>query len=168
MTWESLLLKFDRLAGGRQAGIRIAEADRTHRKTRRAFTWIWWLLGVEVLLGVGAVAVALVLASSGAPVPIAVWIRTIVVLGMTLTLGYFAWRASDGWRWAYQRLRLFSQIFPVVTLVMAAIPGLYPGWMVTEQILFSLVMIGIADCLTSDHMRNAYRPLDPGAKAPTT
>ncbi len=85
---------------------------------------------------------------------------------MTLTLGYFAWRASGGWRWAYQRLRLFSQIFPVVTLVMAAIPGLYPGWMVTEQILFSLVMIGIADFLTSDHMRHAYRPLDSGAKAP--
>lgn len=63
MTWESLLLKIDRLAGGRQAGMRIAEADRTHRKTRRAFTWIWSLLGVEVLLGAGAVAVALVLAA---------------------------------------------------------------------------------------------------------
>lgn len=164
---ESLLLKLDRLAGGRQAGVKISEADRAHHKTKRAFTWIWWLLGVEVLIGIGAVVIAIVLASSGEAVPFAVWMRTIVVLGMTLTLGYFTWRAASGWLWAYKRLRLFSQIFPVVTLVMAAIPGLYPGWMVTEQIVFSLVMIGIADCLTSDHMRNAYRAPGLGAAAAT-
>ncbi|MEV8171338.1 hypothetical protein [Microbacterium sp. NPDC077486] len=39
---------------------------------------------------------------------------------------------------------------------MAAIPGLYPVWMVTEQIVFSLIMIGIADFLTSDHMRAVF------------
>ena len=59
--------------------------------------------------------------------------------------------------WAYSRLRLFAQIFPVITLVIAAIPGLYPAWMITEQIVFSLIMIGIGDFLTSDHMRDAYR-----------
>ena len=47
-------------------------------------------------------------------------------------------------------------VFPVITLVMAAIPGLYPVWMVTEQIVFSLIMIGIADFLTSDHMRAVF------------
>ncbi|RZT66235.1 hypothetical protein EV139_1666 [Leucobacter luti] len=155
--WESWLLRLDRLAGGRQAGVRISDSARRHPKTRRAFAWIWWLLGAEVVLGVGAVVAAVVIASSGGSVPFAVWMRTVVVLGMTLTLGYFAWRAALGWRWAYQRLRLFAQIFPVVTLVMAAIPGLYPVWMVTEQIVFSLIMIGIADFLTSDHMRWAFR-----------
>ena len=75
---------------------------------------------------------------------------------VTATLFYFAWRARRGWRWAYLRLRLFAQIFPVITLVMAAIPGLYPVWMVTEQIVFSLIMIGIADFLTSDHMRAVF------------
>lgn len=116
-----------------------------------------WLLVLELVIGLGAVVVAFVLAGAGHEVPFAVWVRTIVVLGMTATLFYFAWRAALGWRWAYSRLRLFSQIFPVVTLVMAAIPGLYPTWMVTEQIIFSLILIGIADFLTSDHMREAYR-----------
>ncbi len=160
MTWESLLRKIDRLAGGRGAGERIAAAELAHAKTRRAFSWIWWLLGAELLLGVGAVATAAILVGSGSSVPVAVWMRTVVVLGMTLTLGYFAWRASLGWRWAYKRLRLFTQIFPVVTLVIAAIPGLYPGWMITEQIVFSLLMIGIGDFLTSDHMRWAFRQAD--------
>lgn len=118
---------------------------------------MFWLLIVELVLGFSAVAYAVVIARGGESVPFIVWMRTLVVLGMTATLFYFAWRASLGLRWGYQRLRLFSQIFPVITLVMAAIPGLYPAWMVTEQILFSLIMIGIADFLTSDHMREAFR-----------
>lgn len=164
MALEPLLRRLDRIAGGRHAGVAISEADRTHPRTRRAFTWIFWLLLVELVLGVGAVVVALVLAVNGEPVSLAVWMRTVIVLAMTATLFYFAWRAARGWRWAYQRLRLFSQIFPVITLVIAAIPGLYPVWMVTEQILFSLIMIGIADFLTSDHMRAAFRtPSTPDA-----
>lgn len=124
--------------------------------------WILWLLVAELLLGVGAVAVALMLAVEGEAVPVSVWMRTVVVLGMTATLFYFAWRASLGWRWAYLRLRLFAQIFPVITLVLAAIPGLYPVWMVTEQIVFSLIMIGVADFLTSDHMRGAFAAPEKG------
>lgn len=68
----------------------------------------------------------------------------------------FAWRAQLGYYWAYQRLRLFSRIFPIVTLVIAAIPGLYPFWMVIEQIVFSVLMVGIGDVLTSDHMRLTF------------
>jgi hypothetical protein len=101
------------------------------------------------LLGIGAVAVAVVLTVRGDQVPWAVWMRSGVVLAMTLTLFYFAWRAQRGYYWAYSRLRLFSKIFPVVTLVIAAIPGLYPLWMVTEQIVFSLVLIGVSDYLSS-------------------
>lgn len=157
MSFETLLQRLDRIAGGRAAGVAIPDEARTHPKTKRAFTWIMWLLAVELILGVGAVVIALVLAMGGEPVSFAVWMRTVVVLAMTATLFYFAWRAKLGWRWGYQRLRLFAQIFPVITLVMAAIPGLYPAWMVTEQIVFSLIMIGIADFLTSDHMRDAYR-----------
>jgi hypothetical protein len=82
--------------------------------------------------------------------------RLVVVLAMTMTLFYFAWRAQRGFYWAYSRLRLFSKIFPIVALVTAAIPGLYPLWMITEQICFSLILLGIADYLSTDHMRAAY------------
>lgn len=156
MALDPLFRRLDRIAGGRQAGVAIDDAGRRHPKTRRAFAWIRWLLVAELVLGVAAVAVALVLAGEGEAVAFSVWMRTVVVLGMTATLFYFAWRASLGWRWAYLRLRLFAQIFPVITLVLAAIPGLYPVWMVTEQIVFSLIMIGIADFLTSDHMRAVF------------
>lgn len=154
---ENLLTKIDRFAGGRKAGIVVPSDGLAQPKTKRAFAWITWLLVFELVLGFGAVVYAVLIARAGEPVPFAVWMRTIVVLGMTVTLFYFFWRAMKGFYWGYQRLRLFTQIFPVITLVMAAIPGLYPVWMITEQIVFSLVMIGVGDFLTGDHLREVFR-----------
>jgi len=160
---ETLLARLDRIAGGRNAGYRVPDEGRDHPRTRRAFTVIAWLLTAELVIGLAAVVVAVALTANGVPVGFAVWMRSVIVLGMTLTLFYFAWRARAGFYWAYSRLRLFSKIFPVVTLVIAAIPGLYPLWMVTEQIVFSLILIGVADYLDSDHMRSAFpRPGNQG------
>ena len=155
-----LFHRIHRIAGGRQVSVRIPDSALHHPRTARDFRWITWLLVAELVIGAGVVVVAVWMAATGHEVPFSAWMRSVVVLGMTATLFYFAARAAAGWRWAYQRLRLFSQIFPVITLVLTAIPGLYPVWMITEQIVFSLLMIGIADILTSDHMRVAYRRLD--------
>ncbi|MFF1879373.1 hypothetical protein [Leifsonia sp. NPDC058230] len=169
---EFLLRSLDRIAGGRYAEHTISDASREDPRTRRAFVVITWLLVAEVVLGLSAVVIAAVLQANGTAVPWAVWMRSAVVLGMTVTLFYFAWRAQKGYYWAYSRLRLFAKIFPVVTLVIAAVPGLYPLWMVTEQILFSLILIGVADYLDSDHMRAAFpKPAKRGrgaADAPVT
>ncbi|WP_231444181.1 hypothetical protein [Brevibacterium zhoupengii] len=157
MSMENLFAKIDRVAGGSKAGLIVPAEGLAHPKTKRAFAWITGLLAFELVLGVGAVVVAVIIAGNGEPVPFAVWMRTVVVLAMTATLFYFFWRSTKGYYWGYQRLRLFAQIFPVITLVMAAIPGLYPIWMITEQIVFSLIMIGVGDFLTSDHMREVFR-----------
>ncbi len=153
---EPLFRRLDRIAGGRIADRVVREDLLDHPRTRRSFDGILWILAAEILVGVAAVIVAFSLASHGEPVTWAVWFRSVAVLGITLTLLYFAWRASLGYYWAYSRLRLFSRIFPIVTLVIATIPGLYPLWMTIEQIVFSLLMIGIGDILTTDHMRAAF------------
>lgn len=157
MSKENLFAKIDRIAGGSKAGLIVPAEGLAHPKTKRAFAWITGLLAFELVLGVGAVVVAVIIAGNGEPVPFAVWMRTVVVLAMTATLFYFFWRSTKGYCWGYQRLRLFAQIFPVITLVMAAIPGLYPIWMITEQIVFSLIMIGVGDFLTGDHLREVFR-----------
>ncbi len=149
-------LDVDRLAGGRNGHYVVTDPMREHPRTRMAFRWVQWILVAEVVVGLTAVGIAVVLQLGGTPVGFAVWFRGVVVLLMTLTLFFFAWRAQLGFYWGYQRLRLFSQIFPVITLIVATIPGLYPYWMVIEQIVFAVLMIGIADFLTSDHMRDAY------------
>ena len=161
MNVESVLLQIDRIAGGRHADHTISEQMRTDPRTRRVFVAVTWLLVLELFIGSAALVVPVML-QMRQEVPWIVWMRLAVVLAMTMTLFYFAWRAQRGFYWAYSRLRLFSKIFPIVALVTAAIPGLYPLWMVTEQIFFALILLGIAEYLSSDHMREAY------AKPPKT
>lgn len=156
MNVESVFLEIDRLVGGRHADHTISAEMRNDPKTRRVFVVITWLLVAELVIGTSALAVPVMLQMRGDDVAWVVWMRLVIVLAMTTTLFYFAWRAHLGYYWAYSRLRLFSKIFPVVALVTAAIPGLYPLWMVTEQICFSLILLGIAEYLSTDHMRSAY------------
>lgn len=153
---EPLFALADRLAGGSKSTIVIDEHLREHPRTRRAFTAILWLLAIETVLSIGIIVVAAVLVAHGEHVPIAVWFRGVAVLGITLTLFFFAARARAGRYYAYWRLRLFSQIFPIVALVIAAVPGLYPIWMTSEQIVFALLLIGVGDYLKSDHMRQVF------------
>jgi hypothetical protein len=122
----------------------------------RTFAGIRWILASEILVGLFSIVTAIVLTASGQSVDWAVWFRSVAVLAITITLFYFAWRAARGFYWAYSRLRLFSKIFPIVTLVIATIPGLYPLWMTVEQIIFSFLLIGVGDLLTTDHMREAF------------
>ncbi|MBN9211883.1 MAG: hypothetical protein BGO45_01395 [Microbacterium sp. 71-36] len=154
MQLEPALRRLDRLAGGRQADHRV---DVSHDpRVRRAFRAVTVLLGAGFVLGVATVVVAAVMTLGGDDVGFAVWMRCLVVLGITTTLFYFLWRARAGWYWAFRRLQLFSRIFPVVALVLAAIPGLYPFWVVTEQILFAILLIGVSDYLQSDVVRAAF------------
>jgi hypothetical protein len=148
--------RLDRVGGGRLATRRIHPDFEGDARLRRGFAGIFWILTGEVVIGAAALVVAIVLAGNGVVEPPAVWFRSIAVLAITATLLYFAWRAWLGWYWAYSRLRLFSRVFPIVTLVIAAIPGLYPLWMVFEQILFSLLLIGVGDILTSGRFREAF------------
>lgn len=163
---EAFFALIDRLAGGRYSTHVVAASGLEHPRTRRAFRVITWLLVAELIIGVAAVVVALVISMTGSAVPFAAWMRCVVVLGMTATLFYFLARARRGYYWAYSRLRLFAKIFPVVTLVLTAIPGLYPVWMITEQIIFSLILIGVADYLDSDHMRQVFPRPTPKAEEP--
>lgn len=169
MTLEPVCLRLDRIAGGRSAGITIPEEARAHALTRRGFVLVARLLAAELLIGSVAVVVAVVLQLNGVEIPFAVWLRSLAVLAITVTLAYFAWRASRGFYWAYSRLRLFSTVFPVVTLVVAAVPNLYPLWMVAEQVVFSLVLVGVAEILGTEHIRTAFpKPAGRAKAAPGT
>src|SRR5665811_487787 len=106
MNVESILLEIDRIAGGRHADHTISDEMRRDPRTRRVFVAITWLLVVELVLGTGALAVPVMLHLRGDAVPLVVWMRLVVVLAMTTTLFYFAWRAQRGYYWAYSRLRL--------------------------------------------------------------
>ena len=165
MNVENLLLEIDHLAGGRHGDHTISEEMRTDPRTRRVFVVVTALLVVELVIGTSALVVPVLLGMRQG-VSWIVWMRLIVVLFMTMTLFYFAWRAQRGYWWAYSRLRLFSKIFPIVALTTAALVRLYPMWMVTEQIFFALILLGIAEYLSTDHMRAAYAKPPRAPKVP--
>ncbi len=156
MSAEGVLLRVDRLVGGRYATHRIPAEMRTEPRTRRALVTVTWWLVAELVLAAAAVGVAVDIHDRGGQVSGIVWYRLVVIFALTATLFYFVWRAGLGFYWAYSRLRLFSIVFPVVALVTSAVPGLYPSWMIVEQVLFSLVLVGVSLVLSSKHMRAAF------------
>ncbi len=156
MPFATLIERVDRVAGGRRAAYEISEADRRDPAIRRAWRTVTVLLVVCLVLATAAVGEALVLHLRGNDASRIVWMRLVVILGMTVSLFYFRWRAGLGRWWAYSRLRLFSMIFPVVAVVSSAVPGLYPTWMIVEQVTFSIVLLAITVVLGRAPMRRAY------------
>jgi hypothetical protein len=160
---EQLLLWLDRVAAGRYAPIRIDESHRTDPAVRRTFALVAWLLLTEFVIGAGAVGVAIVLTEEGDTVSPIVWWRLVVIFAIATTLFYFVWRARLGYWWAYSRLRLFSIVFPVVAVTTCLIPGLYPAWMIAEQLLFSAVLVVVNRVLSTARLRTAFpKPPRPG------
>lgn len=162
MDRDQLLLRVDRLAAGRHAARRIDGDVLTDPRTRIAFTRVTWLLLAEFVIGAGAVVEAIILSRAGDDVSPVVWWRLVVIFGIATTLFYFVWRARLGYWWAYSRLRLFSLVFPVIAITTCLVPGLYPRWMVAEQLLFSAVLLLVRRVLSTPHLRAAYaRPAGP-------
>ena len=151
-----LILLVDRIAAGRWATHRVGETVRADPRTSAAFTRTAWLLVAAFVIGAGAVVEAIARARAGDHVSPLVWWRLVVILGIACTLFYFVWRASLGFWWAYSRLRLFSLVFPVIAVGSSFVPGLYPEWMVVEQVLFSAVLLLVRWVLSAPHLRLAY------------
>ncbi|HLS93790.1 MAG TPA: hypothetical protein VK015_09825 [Microbacterium sp.] len=154
MTLEPLLRRVDRFAGGRHRDHRVAPSDDP--RAARALRAVAWILAGCTALGVATVGVALVLAADGEAPGFVVWMRCLVLLGITASLFYFLWRARLGWYWAFRRLQLFTRVFPIVAVVLALIPGLFPGWVIAEQLIFAGLLIAAQALLFSRPVRAAF------------
>jgi len=81
----------------------------------------------------------------------------VVIFAIAATLFFFWFRAQAGLWWAYSRLRLFSIVFPCVAIGTCLIPGLYPSWMIAEQIVFSCLVLVAFVVLSQRDVADAYR-----------
>lgn len=156
MAPDELFRRLDRIAGGRHAAYRIDADRRDDPRIVTAFRRVAWLLAALFLVGGGAVAEAVEVTATGGTVSTLVWWRLIVIFGIASTLFYFRWRARLGWWWAYSRLRLFSIVFPVVAVSTSLVPGLYPGWMVIEQLSFSALLLVVWWVLSREPVHTVY------------
>lgn len=156
MDLERALGLLDRVAAGRVATLRVPTAVCDDPRTGTGFRQVAWLLLAEFVIGAGALGEAIARSRSGEQLSGVVWWRLLAIFAITTTLFYFVWRARRGYWWAYSRLRLFSLVFPIVAIVSSLIPGLYPTWMVEEQVLFSVVLLVVRRLLSRPYLREAY------------
>ena len=151
---ESFFLLIDRLGGGRDWQHEVPGAAVP--AARRGLIAVSWVLAVCLLLGVGTVVAVFWMFLHGAEITLPVWIRGLVIAGITASLFYFVWRAWIGKYWAFRRLQLFTRVFPIVALGLSAIPHFFPGWMIIEQLVFAALLIVAAVILSTPAMREAF------------
>ena len=157
---ERVFVAVDRLAAGRHATATGSAVRLAQPRVGRTFWWVLAMLVVLVLISAVTVATAAWLTWRGERIAPVGWLRGVVALVITCTLFYFWFRARRGFVWAWSRLTLFSKIFPLVTLAIAAVPHLLPVVMVTEQIVFSMVLLAMAWTLDTATMRAAFHAND--------
>jgi hypothetical protein len=162
MDVESVARVLDRIGGGRQARLRVSPEGVGHPRTREVLTDVTMGITAAFSLDLAAVLVAILRTELGSALSWVVWTRLVMISLLTASLFYFVWRARHGWWWAYSRLRLFTLVFPVVAIATCLVPGLYPSWMVVEQVLLAGILLVVARLLHSRHLRAAYtKPVSP-------
>jgi len=72
------------------------------------------------------------------------WTHAFIVCVFAAVLLSVVHRAATGTRGAYRRLQIVSVVLPVVSLLEAVIPGLFPTWMRIEQLLYALLLLFVA------------------------
>ncbi|MDC5695719.1 hypothetical protein OO014_00475 [Intrasporangium calvum] len=163
MDVEVVARVLDRIGGGRKARLRVPAEHTEHPESRRILADVATGITAAFSLDVAAVLLAVVRNEMGDSLSWIVWTRLVMISLLTASLYYFVWRAQRGWWWAYSRMRLFTIIFPVVAVASCFIPGLYPTWMVIEQVALAGILVVVAALLNSRHLRAAYVKPEPPA-----
>lgn len=162
MDVEAVARVLDRIGGGRKAHLRVPAEHREHPETRRILADVAAGITAAFSLDVAAVLLGVMWSELGVQLSWVVWMRLVMIALLTASLYYFVWRAMHGWWWAYSRLRLFTIIFPMVAIGTCLVPGLYPTWMIVEQLVLAAILLVVARLLNSAHLRAAYvKPVPP-------
>ncbi|WP_158814127.1 acyltransferase [Methylocapsa sp. S129] len=126
-----------------------------HAQLRPVMGAQWINLGLCVLL----LTVAFALRDSIAP---AVWVRSTIILIVSLFLLLCGKQMLRGRRWAYVRAKWIAALGAIGFVGVAALPGPFPAWMRIEQGAQALVFLALAWMLT----RPALALFFPRANAP--
>lgn len=161
MDVEAIARVLDRIGGGRQAHLRVPSEEVDHPATQRILADVTMGITAAFSLDVAAVLVAFLRSEMGSELSWVVWTRLVMISLLTASLYYFVWRARHGWWWAYSRLRMFTIIFPAVAVATCLVPGLYPTWMIVEQVVLAAILVVVARLLNSRHLRGAYAKPSP-------
>lgn len=96
-------------------------------------------------------------AATGVVIGSGSWIRTSVVLAVSVITVRIARAALRGSARSYLRLRILTAAQLVAVAVIVALPGAFPVWLRVEQTVCGLVLLGLVVVLNGARMRAAFR-----------
>jgi hypothetical protein len=83
-------------------------------------------------------------------------VHEVILLAFAVILVRVATRAASGDRRAYLRLRIIGLVVPIASIVEALVPGLFPGWMRIEQVLYGLWLLAVVALACSPDVRRSF------------
>ncbi len=117
----------------------------------RAARPLWWLCALYALATLVTLAVLLWNRHDPTIATREAWTHALIVCAFAAVLLTVVRRAATGARGAVRRLRIISVVLPVVSLLEAVIPGLFPTWMRLEQLLYAALLLAVALLVRAPH-----------------
>ncbi|MEU9112802.1 hypothetical protein AB0D04_13665 [Streptomyces sp. NPDC048483] len=122
----------------------VEEAQLNAPQTQHAFDTVKKcvvLYGVISAIVLGTVAV---MAFSGHSVTTFMWVRSALLLAVSVVIDRIAVSVSRGSRRAYERLSTLTVVLPIAIIAVDLIPGLCPAWYAVMQGVSALALVGAA------------------------
>ncbi|MFH9426327.1 hypothetical protein [Streptomyces sp. NPDC017529] len=111
------------------------------------------LYGVISAIVLGTVAV---MAFSGQSVTTFMWVRSALLLAVSVLIHRIAVSASRGSRRGYERLSTLTIILPIAIIAVDLIPGLCPAWYAVMQGVSALALVGAAFVTRGAGLRTVF------------
>ena len=134
----------------------IDTAALTHTATRTAFRNVKLLIGGYLAVGLAGIGVIVAYHANRDMVTDAAQGRGVAIVISALLTMFFAFRAAQGVRRAFLRVRIVSVVLVAVLAVLAALPGVFPVWMRIEQGLCAVILLGVALIVNGRHLRTVF------------
>src|SRR5262249_52738114 len=120
-----------------------------HLKLRPVIGAQW----INLVLCVSLISVAFALGHSAPP---AVWVRSTIILIVSLFMLMCGLQMRRGRRWAYVRAKWIAILGSIGFVGVAALPGPFPAWMRIEQSGQALVFLALAWMLTRPQLASFF------------
>jgi hypothetical protein len=124
---------------------------------RASMRCVRWLVAAFIGTNLAALTINLVYAHSSGIVTEVTWTRTFILLGAGAVLLFFANGVGRGSFKSYLYVRIESAVLLVTVIVLVAIPGLLPGWMVVQQLVCGVLLLAITIVTSATPLRAAFQ-----------
>ena len=142
----------------------ISSSPGTTVADRTVFRPVLILLAGFLVVSAVMEVVLIALSATGGPIDSTVWTRCSLVLGSSIILLLFAFRAARGSRSYWLRVRIISPIVVTAVVVVVSIPGFLPDWVRVEQGVCGVLVLAAAILVNLPRARAHF----PGTHFPGT